>query len=329
MKKIIVFIIALLLLFILNPLSILPAEKIEWDKNDYLIIKSKNGFTIIHPFDHYRNIHFGIKDLLNHDQVLYSAVDYRANQDTIALAYYTYAPSCKLILRLITPKDKRRIELLTLTAQKAAEAGYPQIWTSDNYFWIKAGKKIYQVSKDGEHIVSQEFDSETQIIKKNFDAEIYKQTKDSGMIAAYVREKSGNSTSDGHILGWGVPEESVISDFSNGTYEIGLTSGKKKSMIRPSYGRMQVDGNLKNLLLFQFIHESGEVPLFDPRLCVMSFLERINFRYYQQYLLDLRRNKYYAIPSQIRNNYAGKDDYIVGYNGKVNMESMQKIAQNP
>lgn len=321
MKKIIGVVVIVIVIVLWNPFTLLPKSGPVWADDSYLIARTNDGFSLIYPADYYRYVFFPFRKLTKNDRIWKNAVDCKGNGNKLLLVYITEETEHDLVLRIIDPEKNQKIVLAKSVPKDIQRDAYPRLWISPHYYWVEAGRVLYRIEQAAEKVGVEKVSDLQPLLSINNDTGVFQQEfSGERILSKRIRPEE-------KILGWGIQGDSIITDDGKTTASVELITGKRTGVIRPSYGRMKINGNMGNLMLFEFIHESGEVPLFDPRLWVKSFIYRLNFFYYRPYLLDIKENKYFEMPLEVQKICRSKNDFITGYSGTVDMEAMDKIAE--
>lgn len=107
------------------------------------------------------------------------------------------------------------------------------------------------------------------------------------------------------------------------TEMISLNDGAKTKLRFPSYGSLEVTGNMGHICVIEYAHISGEVPLFDPALFAYSILDGTDYWYYHPYLYDAEKDEYYDIPDEIKDLYPNKNVALTGYSAPINLKQIE------
>lgn len=107
------------------------------------------------------------------------------------------------------------------------------------------------------------------------------------------------------------------------TEMISLKDGAKTRLRFPSYGSLEVTGNMGHICVIEYAHISGEVPLFDPALFAYSILDGTDYWYYHPYLYDAEKDEYYDIPDEIKELYPNKNVALTGYSAPINLKQIE------
>lgn len=125
------------------------------------------------------------------------------------------------------------------------------------------------------------------------------------------------------VSGWGIEGKTVLLNKGNTEELVSLKDETPVKLRTPSYGILNVIGNIGHLAIVQFYHKNGEVPICDPALGAYSFIDGIDYWYYRPYLYDVEQNKFYDIPDEIKKLYPNKDDALTGYCAPANLKQIE------
>lgn len=104
---------------------------------------------------------------------------------------------------------------------------------------------------------------------------------------------------------------------------VSLKDETRTKLRTPSYGSLNVVGNMGHIDIILFSHASGEVPLFDPALAAYSIIDHIDYWYYSPYLYDAVQHKFYDIPDEVKQLLPSHDASLTGYCAPLNLKLIE------
>ena len=125
------------------------------------------------------------------------------------------------------------------------------------------------------------------------------------------------------VRGWGIEGESVIIERKDMAKMVSLKDETQTKLRTPSYGSLNVVGNMGHIAIILFSHTSGEVPLFDPALAAYSIIDHVDYWYYSPYLYDAVQHKFYDIPDEVKQLFPSHDASLTGYCAPLNLKLIE------
>ena len=143
-----------------------------------------------------------------------------------------------------------------------------------------------------------------------------------------LAERNGGKTmlrlsSKERVSGWGIEGETVIIKSKDMAKMVSLKDETRIKLQTPSYGSLNIVGNMGHIAIVQFSHNSGEVPLWDPALAVYSLIDHVDYWYYHPYLYDAVKNEFYDIPDEVKQLLPSQNAALTGYCAPINLKLIE------
>lgn len=322
--KVMVFIFILAIFFIGGLLFSSDKEAVEWGSRTVLEIDSGEACTFIAPQEGYSHVTLNKKKLVFPEIINHQACDCKIDDDKILVAYINSKSPSELILKVITQGNGRRqIILETLSDQRIAEGAYPKIYITDKSYYILSGRCLYKLSKMDLKIEKIQLERlETPLITN--DGSLLLRQGDFLTLA----ERNGGKkvlrlSSKERVSGWGIEGETVIIKSKDMAKMVSLKDETRIKLRTPSYGSLNIVGNMGHIAIIQFSHNSGEVPLWDPALAAYSLIDHVDYWYYHPYLYDAVKNEFYDIPDEVKQLLPSQNAALTGYCAPMNLKLIE------
>lgn len=322
--KVMVFIFILAIFFIGGLLFSSDKEAVEWGSRTVLEIDSGEACTFIAPQEGYSHVTLNKKKLVFPEIINHQACDCKIDDDKILVAYINSKSPSELILKVITQGNGRRqIILETLSDQRIAEGAYPKIYITDKSYYILSGRCLYKLSKMDLKIEKIQLERlETPLITN--DGSLLLRQGDFLTLA----ERNGGKkvlrlSSKERVSGWGIEGETVIIKSKDMAKMVSLKDETRIKLRTPSYGSLNIVGNMGHIAIVQFSHNSGEVPLWDPALAAYSLIDHVDYWYYHPYLYDAVKNEFYDIPDEVKQLLPSQNATLTGYCAPMNLKLIE------
>lgn len=322
--KVMVFIFILAIFFIGGLLFSSDKEAVEWGSRTVLEIDSGEACTFIAPQEGYSHVTLNKKKLVFPEIINHQACDCKIDDDKILVAYINSKSPSELILKVITQGNGRRqIILETLSDQRIAEGAYPKIYITDKSYYILSGRCLYKLSKMDLKIEKIQLERlETPLITN--DGSLLLRQGDFLTLA----ERNGGKkvlrlSSKERVSGWGIEGETVIIKSKDMAKMVSLKDETRIKLRTPSYGSLNIVGNMGHIAIVQFSHNSGEVPLWDPALAAYSLIDHVDYWYYHPYLYDAVKNEFYDIPDEVKQLLPSQNAALTGYCAPMNLKLIE------
>lgn len=319
-----VFIFILAIFFIGGLLFSSDKEAVEWGSRTVLEIDSGEACTFIAPQEGYSHVTLNKKKLVFPEIINHQACDCKIDDDKILVAYINSKSPSELILKVITQGNGRRqIILETLSDQRIAEGAYPKIYITDKSYYILSGRCLYKLSKMDLKIEKIQLERlETPLITN--DGSLLLRQGDFLTLA----ERNGGKkvlrlSSKERVSGWGIEGETVIIKSKDMAKMVSLKDETRIKLRTPSYGSLNIVGNMGHIAIVQFSHNSGEVPLWDPALAAYSLIDHVDYWYYHPYLYDAVKNEFYDIPDEVKQLLPSQNAALTGYCAPMNLKLIE------
>ena len=319
-----VFIFILAIFFIGGLLFSSDKEAVEWGSRTVLEIDSGEACTFIAPQEGYSHVTLNKKKLVFPEIINHQACDCKIDDDKILVAYINSKSPSELILKVITQGNGRRqIILETLSDQRIAEGAYPKIYITDKSYYILSGRCLYKLSKMDLKIEKIQLERlETPLITN--DGSLLLRQGDFLTLA----ERNGGKkvlrlSSKERVSGWGIEGETVIIKSKDMAKMVSLKDETRIKLRTPSYGSLNIVGNMGHIAIIQFSHNSGEVPLWDPALAAYSLIDHVDYWYYHPYLYDAVKNEFYDIPDEVKQLLPSQNAALTGYCAPMNLKLIE------
>lgn len=319
-----VFIFILAIFFIGGLLFSSDKEAVEWGSRTVLEIDSGEVCTFIAPQEGYSHVTLNKKKLVFPEIINHQACDCKIDDDKILVAYINSKSPSELILKVITQGNGRRqIILETLSDQRIAEGAYPKIYITDKSYYILSGRCLYKLSKMDLKIEKIQLERlETPLITN--DGSLLLRQGDFLTLA----ERNGGKkvlrlSSKERVSGWGIEGETVIIKSKDMAKMVSLKDETRIKLRTPSYGSLNIVGNMGHIAIVQFSHNSGEVPLWDPALAAYSLIDHVDYWYYHPYLYDAVKNEFYDIPDEVKQLLPSQNAALTGYCAPMNLKLIE------
>ncbi len=322
--KVMVFIFILAFFFIGGLLFSSDKEAVEWGPRTVLEIDSGEACTFVAPQEGYSHVTLNKKKLVFPETINHQACDCKIDDDKILVAYINSKSPSELILKVIIQgKGQRQIILETLSDQRIAEGAYPKIYITDKFYYILSGRCLYKLSKMDLKIEKIQLERlETPLITNG--GSLFLRQGDFLTLA----ERNGGKTmlrlsSKERVSGWGIEGETVIIKSKDMAKMVSLKDETRIKLQTPSYGSLNIVGNMGHIAIVQFSHNSGEVPLWDPALAVYSLIDHVDYWYYHPYLYDAVKNEFYDIPDEVKQLLPSQNAALTGYCAPINLKLIE------
>lgn len=319
-----VFIFILAIFFIGGLLFSSDKDAVEWGPLTVLEIDSGESCTFVAPQEGYSHVTLNKKKLVFPETINHQACDCKIDDDKILVAYINSKSPSELILKVITQGNgQRQIILETLSDQRIAEGAYPKIYITDKSYYILSGRCLYKLSKTDLKIEKIQLERlETPLI-----------TKEGSLLLRQgdfltLTERNGDKkmlrlSSKERVSGWGIEGETVIIKSKDMAKMVSLKDETRIKLRTPSYGDLNVVGNMGHIVIVQFSHNSGEVPLWDPALAAYSLIDHADYWYYHPYLYDAVKNEFYDIPDEVKQLLPSQNAALTGYCAPMNLKLIE------
>ena len=319
-----VFIFILAIFFIGGLLFSSDKEAVEWGSRTVLEIDSGEACTFIAPQEGYSHVTLNKKKLVFPEIINHQACDCKIDDDKILVAYINSKSPSELILKVITQGNgRRRIILETLSNQRIEEGAYPKIYITERSYYVLSGRFLYKLSKANLKIEKIQLESyETPLITR--DGRLFFRQGDFLVLDEdYGDKKMLPLSSKERVRGWGIEGESVIIERKDMAKMVSLKDETQTKLRTPSYGSLNVVGNMGHIAIILFSHTSGEVPLWDPALAAYSLIDHVDYWYYHPYLYDAVKNEFYDIPDEVKQLLPNQNAALTGYCAPMNLKLIE------
>lgn len=300
-------------------------KELEWSPSTVLEINSKDYYIFVNPKDAYSHIALNKSKLVSPESINQHACDCKIDGDKILVAYINSKLPNELVFKVIVPDNlPRRVVLETLSDKRIRNGAYPKIYISDEAYYVLSGVYLYKINKIDFQIEQIQMErNETPLITS--DDRVFLRR---GEFLTLLQKDSHDEKilkldSTDRVSGWGIEGKTVLLNKGNTEELVSLKDETPVKLRTPSYGILNVIGNIGHLAIVQFYHKNGEVPICDPALGAYSFIDGINYWYYRPYLYDVEQNKFYDIPDEIKKLYPNKDDALTGYCAPANLKQIE------
>lgn len=322
--KVMVFIFILAIFFIGGLLFSSDKEAVEWGSRTVLEIDSGEACTFIAPQEGYSHVTLNKKKLVFPEIINHQACDCKIDDDKILVAYINSKSPSELILKVITQGNGRRqIILETLSDQRIAEGAYPKIYITDKSYYILSGRCLYKLSKMDLKIEKIQLERlETPLIT-NDGSLLLRQGDFLTLAECNGGKKVLRLSSKERVSGWGIEGETVIIKSKDMAKMVSLKDETRIKLRTPSYGSLNIVGNMGHIAIVQFSHNSGEVPLWDPALAAYSLIDHVDYWYYHPYLYDAVKNEFYDIPDEVKQLLPSQNAALTGYCAPMNLKLIE------
>ena len=322
--KVMVFIFILAIFFIGGLLFSSDKEAVEWGSRTVLEIDSGEACTFIAPQEGYSHVTLNKKKLVFPEIINHQACDCKIDDDKILVAYINSKSPSELILKVITQGNGRRqIILETLSDQRIAEGAYPKIYITDKSYYILSGRCLYKLSKMDLKIEKIQLERlETPLIT-NDGSLLLRQGDFLTLAECNGGKKVLRLSSKERVSGWGIEGETVIIKRKDMAKMVSLKDETRIKLRTPSYGSLNIVGNMGHIAIVQFSHNSGEVPLWDPALAAYSLIDHVDYWYYHPYLYDAVKNEFYDIPDEVKQLLPNQNAALTGYCAPMNLKLIE------
>lgn len=322
--KVMVFIFILAGLFTGGLLFSRGKEGVEWGPLTVLEINSGDSCTFVYPQERYYHVTLDRNKLVFPEIINHQACDCKIDDDKILVAYINTKSPSELIFKVITEgNSQRRIILETLSNQRIEEGAYSKIYITEKSYYVLSGRFLYKLSKANLKIEKIQLESyETPLITR--DGRLFFRQGDFLVLDDdYGDKKMLPLSSKERVRGWGIEGESVIIERKDMAKMVSLKDETQTKLRTPSYGRLNVVGNMGHIAIILFSHTSGEVPLFDPALAAYSIIDHVDYWYYSPYLYDAVQHKFYDIPDEVKQLFPSHDASLTGYCAPLNLKLIE------
>lgn len=299
-------------------------EGVEWGPLTVLEINSGDSCTFVYPQERYYHVTLDRNKLVFPEIINHQACDCKIDDDKILVAYINTQSPSELIFKVITEgNSQRRIILETLSNQRIEEGAYPKIYITDKFYYILSGRCLYKLSKMDLKIEKIQLEQlETPLITNG--GSLFLRQGDFLTLA----ERNGGKTmlrlsSKERVRGWGIEGESVIIERKDMAKMVSLKDETQTKLRTPSYGSLNVVGNMGHIAIILFSHTSGEVPLWDPALAAYSLIDHVDYWYYHPYLYDAVKNEFYDIPDEVKQLLPSQNAALTGYCAPMNLKLIE------
>lgn len=319
----------LLFLLILFSLSfvwlVLSREKraIEWSPSTVLKISSGHSWIFVDPQDAYHHVMLDENKLVSPEIITRNARDCIIDDDKILIVYMNSNLPSELVFKVITKGNvQRRIVLETFSDKRTKAGPYPEIYRTDEAYYVWSDFCLYKISKGDFKIEQIQLEREETPLITRDDRLFLRRGEFLTLVQTYSNDtKILRLDPKSTISGWGLEGKTVVINRRGATEMLALKDETKTKLRIPSYGNLCVIGNIGHLAIIQFYHSGGKIPLFDPALCVYSLIDDVDYWFYQSYLYDVESDTFYDIPDEIKKLYPSK--HITGYCAPINLRLIE------
>lgn len=322
--KVMVFIFILAFFFIGGLLFSSDKEAVEWGPLTVLEINSGDSCTFVYPQERYYHVPLDRNKLVFPEIINHQACDCKIDDDKILVAYINTQSPSELIFKVITEgNSQRRIILETLSNQRIEEGAYPKIYITERSYYVLSGRFLYKLSKANLKIEKIQLESyENPLITR--DGRLFFRQGDFLVLDEdYGDKKMLPLSSKERVRGWGIEGESVIIERKDMAKMVSLKDETQTKLRTPSYGSLNVVGNMGHIAIILFSHTSGEVPLWDPALAAYSLIDHVDYWYYHPYLYDAVKNEFYDIPDEVKQLLPNQNAALTGYCAPMNLKLIE------
>ena len=322
--KAVIFVLILVGLFTGGLFFSRDKEPVEWGPLTVLEINSGDSCTFVDPQEGYYHVTLDRNKLVLPEIINHQACDCKIDDDKILVAYINTKSPSELIFKVITKgNSQRRIILETLSNQRIEEGAYPKIYITEGAYYVLSGRFLYKLSKADLKIEKIQLENyETPLITR--DGRLFFRQGDFLVLDEdYGDKKMLPLSSKERVSGWGIEGESVIIERKDMAKMVSLKDETRTKLRTPSYGSLNVVGNMGHIDIILFSHASGEVPLFDPALAAYSIIDHIDYWYYSPYLYDAVQHKFYDIPDEVKQLLPSHDASLTGYCAPLNLKLIE------
>ncbi|GAA6391886.1 hypothetical protein I3700191H1_17710 [Megasphaera massiliensis] len=322
--KAVIFVLILVGLFTGGLFFSRDKEPVEWGPLTVLEINSGDSCTFVDPQEGYYHVTLDRNKLVFPEIINHQACDCKIDDDKILVAYINTKSPSELIFKVITKgNSQRRIILETLSNQRIEEGAYPKIYITEGAYYVLSGRCLYKLSKADLKIEKIQLESsETPLITRDGRL-FFRQGDFLTLDENYGDKKMLQLSSKERVSGWGIEGESVIIERKDMAKMVSLKDETRTKLRTPSYGSLNVVGNMGHIDIILFSHASGEVPLFDPALAAYSIIDHIDYWYYSPYLYDAVQHKFYDIPDEVKQLLPSHDASLTGYCAPLNLKLIE------
>ena len=299
-------------------------EDVEWGPLTVLEIDSGETCTFVVPQEGYSHVTLNQENLVFPETINHQAFDCKIDDDKILVVYINSKYPSELVFKVITKAGgPRRIILDVLSDQRIERGAYPKIYITSEYYYILSGRLLYKLSKTNLKIEKIQMERlETPLIT-NDDRLFLRQGDFLILSDGYGSKKMLPLSSKERVSGWGIEGEKVIITSKDMTKMVSLKDETRINLRTPSYGDLNVVGNMGHISIVQFYHNSGEVPLWDPALAAYSLIDHVDYWYYHPYVYDAVKNEFYDIPDEVKQLFPSQDVALTGYCAPMNLKLIE------
>ncbi|WP_288201068.1 hypothetical protein [uncultured Megasphaera sp.] len=339
----ITFSLILLVLFAASWLTLRHEKRaVSWSPDTIIEIKTHTACIFVDPNDAYQHVTLDRNKLVPADMIHSNFFDCKIDANNIVVAYINSKSPKELVFQVIAQGNETRQTVLKILSNKQLYAGaYPKIYITDKAYYVAV-----DLNSEADPTVIQTYlykidktDFKTEEIQlEGADPPLLTSDRDlflrKGQFLTKIQNNSDKKVlklaANEIIKGWGIEGQTIIirkwereKRTINQTEMIFLKDGAKTKLRYPSYGSLDVIGNMGHICVIEFYHTSGEVPLFDPSLFAYSILDGTDYWYYHPYLYDAEKDEYYDIPDEIKDLYPNKNVALTGYSAPINLKQIE------